>query len=208
MNVKPTVHCWGASLTEGTTVINGEAALAPFSSWIPQLTDNRYRCQNAGISGETSAEILDRMRRQESNETSSQFNSGDVVTILCGTNDLGHGFPVSRIMQNVKAMVAIIRDKSARPILMSIPPLGEIWANEMGEESYHQRVALSSQLKELSESVGGGFVDVFRLTGTRKSTPDSLFFIAPQFDADGLHLTPAGYRIVAEAVAQQINVEK
>lgn len=104
--------------TSGPNGAGGAGYGAAWTEMICALSGQRFRhLGNAGVSGNTSAQILARV--------------GDViamkpqiVTVLAGTNDLTGSVTFATWSANIKAIATQLRDKSVRVILCTIPPRG------------------------------------------------------------------------------------
>ncbi|MCC3152316.1 arylesterase [Hymenobacter sp. BT770] len=168
---------FGNSLTAGYGVEPEQAFPALVGQKIDSLGLN-YAVINAGLSGETTAGGRSRVSwvlRQPV----------DVFVLELGGNDGLRGIPLTDTRRNLQAIIDTVRRRSpgAQIVLagMQIPPnLGQTYSNDF--KALYQEIAEKNQLvliPFLLEGVGGNR----RLN-----------------QADGIHPTPAGHRIVARTV--------
>ena len=175
--VKKRLLFFGNSLTAGLGVEPEQA----FAGLIGQKIDSLglpYEAINAGLSGETTAGGRSRVGwilRQPV----------DIFVLELGANDGLRGLPLSATRQNLQGIVDTVRRRSpgAQIVLagMQVPPnMGQAYATDF--KAVFQEIAAKNHLvliPFLLEGVGGH--------------PDLN-------QADGIHPTPAGHRIVARTV--------
>lgn len=125
----------------------------------------------------------------------------DQIFLLIGTNDIGKEIPQKETLDNVEAVLqAIMRDFPLTKInLISVLPVSQ-------EERYKQKVsirsnekirALNQAYRELVQAYHQvSYVDVY------SSLLDEVGQLAEAYTTDGLHLSVAGYRILAQALQE------
>lgn len=125
------------------------------------------------------------------------------IFLLIGTNDIGKEIPQKETLDNVEAVLqAIMRDFPLTKInLISVLPVSQ-------EERYKQKVsirsnekiqALNQAYRELAQAYHQvGYVDVY------SSLLDEVGQLAEAYTTDGLHLSVAGYRILAQALQETL----
>ena len=125
----------------------------------------------------------------------------DQIFLLIGTNDIGKEIPQKETLDNVEAVLqAIMRDFPLTKInLISVLPVSQ-------EERYKQKVSIRSNKKiqdlnqayqELDQAYHQvSYVDVY------SSLLDEVGQLAEAYTTDGLHLSVAGYRILAQALQE------
>lgn len=125
----------------------------------------------------------------------------DQIFLLIGTNDIGKEIPQKETLDNVEAVLqAIMRDFPLTKInLISVLPVSQ-------EERYKQKVSIRSNKKiqdlnqayqELAQAYHQvSYVDVY------SSLLDEVGQLAESYTTDGLHLSVAGYRILAQALQE------
>ena len=123
------------------------------------------------------------------------------IFLLIGTNDIGKEIPQKETLDNVEAVLqAILRDFPLTHInLISVLPVSQ-------EERYKQKVSIRSNEKirdlnqayqELAQAYHQvSYVDVY------SSLLDEVGQLAEAYTTDGLHLSVAGYRILAQALQE------
>lgn len=123
------------------------------------------------------------------------------IFLLIGTNDIGKDIPQKETLDNVEAvMQAIMRDFPVTKInLISVLPVSQ-------EERYKQKVyvrtnekiqALNQAYRELAQAYHQvSYVDVY------SSLLDEVGQLAEAYTTDGLHLSVAGYCILARALQE------
>lgn len=136
-----------------------------------------FHLTNAGVSGDTSAGGLARVDWVLRSEP-------DVVVVELGANDGLRGQPPEAIEENLRGVVAKLREGGARVLLLGLrmpPSLGPDYAAEF--DAVYPRVAEALEVPFVPffmEGVAG--VDALNL-------------------GDGIHPTPEGHRILASNVA-------
>lgn len=123
------------------------------------------------------------------------------IFLLIGTNDIGNEIPQKGTLDNVEAVLqAILRDFPLTHInLISVLPVSQ-------EERYKEKVSIRSNEKiqalnqayqELAQAYHQvSYVDVY------SSLLDEVGQLAEAYTTDGLHLSVAGYRILAQALQE------
>jgi acyl-CoA thioesterase-1 len=174
---RKTIVVLGDSLAAGQGVDPAEAFPALLQVKIDAL-GGRYTVVNAGVSGDTSADGLDRIGWILKRNT-------DVLILELGGNDGLRGIPVSATKTNLQAIIDRVKFKFPRAQIvvagMQMPP-------NMGE-SYTR--AFANIFPELANSNHAALVP-FLLEGVG-GRPDLN-------QPDRIHPTPAGHKIVAENV--------
>ena len=127
----------------------------------------------------------------------------DKVFILIGTNDIGKEMPQTETLANLEAVIQeISRDYPLAQIqLLSVLPVNE-------QEQYKGTVyirtnekiqALNRAYQELAQAYYQvSYVDVY------SSLLDEVGQLAEAYTTDGLHLSVAGYRILAQALQETL----
>ncbi|MER7079637.1 SGNH/GDSL hydrolase family protein [Saccharopolyspora kobensis] len=142
---RPAVVAAGASITRGT--LGGD--------WIGSLRSRPdlvgYEFVNAGINGNTSADLLARI------DTDVVACRPVAVTILVGTNDVRDGVPLERYRGNLAAITARIQDRTgARIALMSLPPMGE----DLNAEINRRLADYNRAIEETAANAGVDYLPV------------------------------------------------
>ncbi len=145
---------------------------------------------NEGVSGETTADILERMDR------SVYAYEPDVLVLLAGVNDILSGVPDDAVTAGLEAIIAGIREHlpETAVLVQSIYPVAE------GDDLWytgHIR-AVNERLEELAAGYGCRYVDVYGALCAADGRLDS------RYSDDGLHPNDAGYRAACPLVAAAI----
>jgi acyl-CoA thioesterase-1 len=172
---RPVIAAFGDSLTAGSGV-------DPAQNYPSQLQAKldaegyRYRVVNAGVSGETSSQGLNRAKSVLALEAA-------IVIIEFGGNDGLRGVPVETTRRNLAAMVSLFRSKGAKVILagMEMPP------NYGPQYTSDFRNMFVSVAKQHQAALVPFFLE--GVGGRRELNQD-----------DGIHPTAEGYTIVVENV--------
>ncbi len=135
-----------------------------------------YRVVNAGVSGDTSAQGLNRL------EAVRRLHAA-VVIVELGANDGLRGMPVSETRKNLEEIVATLKKDGAKVVLagMEMPPnYGPVYTRQFRD-----------MFPELAKEYGVGLIPFFlQGVGGRPELNQE----------DGIHPTAQGYTIVTENV--------
>lgn len=172
---RPVIVAFGNSLTAGAGVQQN----LNYPSKLQVKIDSsgyRYRVVNAGVSGETSSQGLNRIQSIISLRP-------EIVIVEFGANDGLRGVPVETIRQNLEAIVIRLQAAGAKVVLagMRIPPnYGPLYTN-----SFH------NIFPNVAQKAGAVLLPFF-LNGVGGR---------PELNQDdGIHPTAGGYDIVVENV--------
>ena len=203
-----TVHCYGASITEGLTVTSGGSQdFVPFSGMLADVSKGRLVGANYGVCGELSEEVCARFHHDVETNT-TKLATGDFVVFLCGSNDLGHGMPVETPAKNVTKMATLAASKGAIPVTCTLPPLGRGYPAPMylrmgGANDALRAVTAAAAPPPAPSSTTWLTLDVdpvLRVPAPADTGDTGVAMMRDEYCADGLHLTPAGYAKIAEAL--------
>ena len=175
---QPTILFFGDSITAGLGVDPDEAYPALIENKVDSL-HLPYAVVNAGLSGETSAGGKSRVNWVLSRQPVRVF------VLELGGNDGLRGLPLADTRKNLQAIIDTVRQKApqAKIVLagMQIPPnMGPAYAADF--KQLYADIATKNKLTLipfLLENVGG---------------------IAKLNQADGIHPTPEGHKLVARTV--------
>ena len=145
----------------------------------------------------------------------------DLVILMAGTNDLGHGFEKEviflpnvlksvrkctnfvpqlsitlskEIVDNIIKLIQVCKDHSVQRILSVGIPDSAFVARV--QEARKKRDAINNGLKEYASSTEG-FV-------TYKNSPVRYDSASESFDPDGLHFSPKGYREFSDGIYETV----
>ncbi len=155
---------------------------------------------NRGIGSQTTPQMLLRFRQDVI------ALSPKAVVIHAGTNDIGgNSGPalIADIEANYASMAEIAKANFVRVIVCSLLPLPhkDTVASKYNLFKHPPQVVLELNrwLKQYSASHGCGFLDYF------SAMSDDEGFFKRSFSEDGLHPTPAGYKIMTQIAQEALN---
>jgi lysophospholipase L1-like esterase len=172
----------GNSITEGWWMVDSAF-----------FKDNNYLVR--GIGGQTTAEMLVRFRADVINLKPL------AVVILAGTNDIAQNIgyiSLENIFGNIVSMAELAKLHNILPVLCSILPVYDYrW--RPGLEPAGKIIQLNNWIKEYAAKNGCVYVDYHSaLKDERNGLPQ-------KYSYDGVHVNPAGYKIMEEIVQDALN---
>jgi len=168
----------GPAQPQATIVFLGDSIT---QSWDVAAAFPQLHAINAGISGETTSQMLLRFERDVLRQQPSQ------VVILGGTNDLQHDIPLITTQRNIEQMITLARNNGIRPVLCSVLPTSPAWYDKRPPQ---QIVMLNAWLRATAATYGLEYVNYYKHF---LSNNDQLL---PGVTLDGLHPNAAGYAIM------------
>lgn len=177
VTVKPKAVLFGDSITEG---------------WVRQDPD--FFAENnligRGISGQTTSQILVRMRQDVVNLHPKY------VVILCGINDIalndGHAVDVEAAVGSIKSMCEIARANKIKPILCSLLPSYNIRWRPTVTDCYDKVLQFNDLLKAYAKEQHLRYVDYFTLLAGKDGK------ILPAYSKDTVHPNLEGYKLMED----------
>ena len=186
------VLAFGDSLTAGTS----GAELFPYAPILEQaLQRENTAVRHRGMPGWTTQMMLDNLDDDRTGlRQAIARGQPDIVILMAGTNDLGHGESVETITNNLVHLHTICFDNGvARTIAIAIPPSG-----------YQSRVPNAADTVRLINS-----------NLERASETDSRITYVPfpfafeqggeNWYADTLHFSETGYRVLGQSLAPVVD---
>ena len=187
----------GDSITDAHRDRTDPRRLSGYTQMIADSLGEGHEYFNYGISGDTTAQLLDRIGAE------LQATMPDIVTVLIGINDVWRRFdsnyfiPAEQTQQNAEEIFCTVRRICpnaklivAEPYLLPAP------------DKLHWRGTLAYNIQAIREAAlkyADAFIPLDSLmTLARKSTPWQLLA------ADGVHPDEAGQRVIAEAFEKEI----
>jgi acyl-CoA thioesterase-1 len=167
------IVCMGDSLTEGLGVAEEEAYPARLQRRL-QADGLPWKVVNAGISGETSAGALSRVRWVMSLQP-------DVIILETGANDGLRGLDVDRMESHIDEMVAFFREREVVVVLA-----GMQMVSNLGPDYTARFAAVYPRVAERHDLV---FLPFF-LEGVAMDPTRNL--------SDGIHPNAEGYRVIVD----------
>ena len=169
-----TILAFGDSLTQGY----GVKAPESYPAVLQRLT--AFKVINAGVSGETSEQGLERL--PELLEQLEQENKRPALVILLeGGNDVLRKVPEAQISQNIAKMIEITQSKGIPILLVGVPE----------KKLFGSTLALYEDLAEayqipLEDDIVASLV------------------MRPSMKSDYIHFNAQGYQLLAEAIYQKL----
>jgi acyl-CoA thioesterase-1 len=196
------IVCFGDSLTAGfqsPTADNPHGIETPYGRFLQELTGPAVRVSVSGICGELTGEMTRRFR------LAVLAHQPTHVVILGGTNDLGWNALPEDIMRNLLKMYELAAAAGIKPVPVTVPSIrvGDDLRSEEGCRWFAAHLDRRHQLNTLilryAESKRLVAFDLFAATAEPETQQ-----LAARYSNDGLHLTTAGYRLVAERLYQEV----
>ena len=196
------IVCFGDSLTAGfqsPSADNPQGSETPYGQFLQELTGPAVRVSVSGVCGELTAEMTMRFR------SAVLVHQPTHVVILGGTNDLGWNAAPADIMRNLLKMYELAAAAGIKPVPVTVPSIrmGDDLRSEEGRRWFAEHLDRRHQLNELivcyAESKRLAAFDLFAATVEPETQQ-----LAARYSNDGLHLTTAGYRLIAERLYQEV----
>jgi len=195
------IICFGDSLTAGfqsPTKDNPQGRPTPYGEWIQEFLGPTGVVRTSGVCGEVTGEMVLRFRRDV------LAHRPNFVVILGGTNDLGWNAAPEAIMGNLISLYEQTRAAGSVPIPVTVPsirveqsggsPDGDAWI----ADHIARRGRLNGLIHGYAQSKQLAWIDLFGATAEPSGRQ-----LAAEYSNDGLHLSTAGYRLLAELVVRQ-----
>ena len=196
------IICFGDSLTAGfqsPTPEHPGGQETPYGRFLQEGLGPTIEVRVSGICGELTSEMAMRFRRDVLE------HRPEYVVILGGTNDLGWNARPDDIMRNLIKMYELARASATVPVPVTVPsvrvdvdgggPEAEAWLAQHVE----RRRVLNGLIRDYVLAKRLGWVDLFTAT----ADPETHQLAAP-YSNDGLHLTTAGYRLLARLLCDRV----
>jgi len=162
-----TVLACGDSLTAGKGVTEADAYPAKLAQMIG------VNVVNAGISGETTEEGLERLPAE------LEKHSPDLVILFEGGNDILRNYDLNKTKQNLHAMIGQIRQSGAEVVLVAVPRKSLF----SGAAEFYIELAEEHQIP-LEKDIVAKLIK------------------KPAMKSDSVHFNQAGYKAVAKALKE------
>ena len=142
---------------------------------------------NSGIAGNTTDQILESMKTRVYDYNPSK------IFLLIGTNDLRDGKSQEAVVQNIEKIIEEIQTnrKQADIFVESLYPVNASVSSAVGIRSNETIQNINVQLKEYCKEKNLTYIDL------HAKLQDEQGNLQAQYTVDGLHLSDAGYQIVA-----------
>ncbi len=186
----PVIICFGDSLTAGFQSPTAECPdyqETPYGRFLAERLRDRARVQISGVCGELTAEMVERF------EPDVVRHRPAWVVILGGTNDLGWNLQPAEILRNLTAMYERAAMAGIRVAAVTVPSIRGF------DDHIPRRHELNALIADSCARGNLPCVDFF--TATAESGAHRL---AAPYSNDGLHLTTAGYDLLARLLYEQV----
>ena len=186
----PLIICFGDSLTAGfqsPTVECPDYQETPYGRFLAERLRDRAQVQISGVCGELTAEMVERFERDVVRQRPAW------VVILGGTNDLGWNRQPAEIMRNLTAMYERAAQAGIRVAAVTVPSIRGF------DDQIPRRHELNALIADYCARRNLPCVDLFTAT----AEPGTHRLAAP-YSNDGLHLTKAGYDLLARLLYEQV----
>jgi lysophospholipase L1-like esterase len=202
MNTLSHIICFGDSLTAGfqsPTADNPQGEETPYGRFLQELTGPAVQVSISGVCGELTGEMAMRFR------SAVLAYRPTYVVILGGTNDLGWNAAPSDIMRNLLKMYEQALAGEIKPVPVTVPSIrvGDDLSHGEGRrwlaEHLDRRHQLNRLILRYAESKGMAAFDLFSATAEPETQQ-----LEARYSNDGLHLTTAGYRLMAERLYREV----
>ena len=150
---------------------------------------------NSGIGGYKTTNIIKRFRNLV-----EQYNSNKLF-LMIGTNDIGSGVSKEEIVNNIKKIISMIKEKkpNTKIYLETIYPVNN---NKRKQDNMRNNKIISdinNELKEYCENSDIYFIDVY------SHLVDESNMLKDEYTEDGLHLNNLGYEEVTKVLKPYID---
>jgi lysophospholipase L1-like esterase len=183
---------FGDSLTVGHQMPseeNPDGESTPYGRFLQEMLGPPVEVIISGVNGELTGEMAMRLGRDVITP------KPDYVVILGGSNDLGWNAQPAAIMRNLTTMYERCRAAGITPVSVTVPSIRGV------DALIPIRQTLNRLIAEYCRAKPQPVIDLFTAT----AEPDTLW-LAQAYSNDGLHLTTAGYRLLADLVSRAIDL--
>lgn len=196
------IICFGDSLTAGfqsPTPEHPAGQETPYGHFLQEWLGPSVDIRISGICGELTGEMAMRFRRDVLQHQPSH------VVVLGGTNDLGWNARPPDIMRNLVKMYELARASQIIPVPVTIPSVrvevasGGAEAQAWVRQHLERRAELNGLIEHYAVSKALSWVDLNRATAE-----SATHYLAEGYSNDGLHLTTAGYRLLARLLYDRV----
>ena len=162
-----------------------------------------YQVYNSGYPGDTTVELLARFERDVA------AHNPDAVILLAGSNDMfypGHMLPLETYRNNLEKLISKIEQIDAVCVLMTAPHFIHDLLLENFPDTLQNPIPLAERLEQLNDTIRQvavqkciRVVDVCKLITPVDFSAGSLVLNPLNSNKrDGMHMTAAGYKVIAE----------
>jgi acyl-CoA thioesterase-1 len=157
--------------------------------WPTQLTLPLDFFRNAGVGGNVTGRMLERLQRDV-----LAYKPTD-VTIMAGTNDVNRGVAISVSLANLATIIDRVHATGARAWLLTIPP----WEGNWGTASIRSIITFNAALRKLAKDHHAKLIDTWEAV----AGPDG-GWANDLFTCEGVHPTAKGAAAITLAVQRAL----
>lgn len=186
----PTIICFGDSLTAGFQSPTPERPVAedtPYGMFLQERMRNRAEVRVSGVCGELTSEMACRFSRDV------LAHHPVATVILGGTNDLGWDRIPQDIMRDLLEMYEQARAAGVQAVGVTVPSIRGF------DDHVPRRLELNAMIRDHCAALGMSCADLFSATAETGALR-----LAERYSNDGLHLTTAGYELLATMLYEQV----
>ena len=186
----PLIVCFGDSLTAGfqsPTPLCPEAVETPYGSFLQGRLGDRVHVRVSGVCGALTSEMAARFDREVLDCKPAS------VVVLGGTNDLGWNLPPQEIMRNLLEMYERAHAGGVQVVAVTVPSIRGC------DDHIPRRHELNAMIHEYCAGHSLPCVDLFAATAEPETHR-----LAARHSNDGVHLTTAGYEMLATLLYEQV----
>lgn len=186
----PLIVCFGDSLTAGFQTLapdHSDVLETPYGSYLEDRLRGRARVYVSGICGELAAEMVCRFEQDALSRRPAW------AVILGGTNDLGWERRPSEIMRHLVALYELAAAAGVHPVAVTVPSIRGF------DGHIPRRIELNGLIAGYCAGHALPCIDLFAATAEPATGR-----LAEPYSNDGLHLTTAGYELLAELLYKQV----
>jgi lysophospholipase L1-like esterase len=147
-------------------------------SWLMAPSFGSLPIINRGIYGDWAFKAIDRFEKDVINLKPK------ILVMLIGTNDLGSGQPIDRIINNIDKMLRKATDQNIQIILCNLLPVRNKY---IVTRPLKDILLINNKLEILSRQYDSDYVDFY----SQLTDKDGLFSV--DFTSDGIHPNRSGY---------------
>jgi len=181
-----------------TTVFYGNSIT---NNWYKMRPDffRQHGFTGRGIGGQTSAELLVRMRQDVIDLHPK------TVVIMCGTNDIARNngtISLDHTMGNIISMCELAKANKIRPVLCSVLPARSFRWNPFVYDAPAQIRALNERIQAYAKANGILYVDYYSAMADKDGG------LRPGLSNDQVHPTEEGYAIMEPIILRALKISK
>lgn len=184
------------SQTSGKTIFLGDS-ITEYYDISKYYNDDDYL--NKGVSGETTEDILNRMK-----ESVYDYNPKRVI-LLIGTNDLQKNKSTDEISENIREIVTRIlkNNKNTKVYVESISPVNKEIRKSGAESRTNKDIkAINSEIKKICSELDIVYINTYdELVDNEGNFEES-------YTEDGLHFSDKGYRKLTSLINKAIRTNE